>query len=152
MYHGDLHIGNVLLTDKKKFVFIDFERCTPHTAFTDPAERLLLCFLEKMYLFRYFFEIISSTHIALHKQVHDLFVKYFAEELKALTVDHNLTTLFCTILRETTATDENYSDFNFAKKVALDSLFHTALFKYNSKLYVFHQYLLARRFKMYIFE
>jgi thiamine kinase-like enzyme len=152
MYHGDLHIGNVLLTDKKKFVFIDFERCTPHTAFIDPAERLLLCFLEKMYLLRYFFEITSSTHIALHKQVHDLFVKYFAEELKALRVDHNWTTLFCTILRETTATDENYSDFNFAKKVALNSLFHTELFNYNGKLYVFHQYLLARRFKMYIFE
>ena len=152
MYHGDLHIGNVLITDKKKFVFIDFERCTPHTAFTDPVERLLLCFLEKIYLFRYFFDITSSTPIALHRLVHDLFVKYFVKQLEALRVHDNWTTLFRTILCTNSAADENYSDFNSEKKVALDNLFHAKLFKYNEKLYVFHQYLLARRFNIYLCE
>jgi hypothetical protein len=152
MYHGDLHIGNVLMTDKKQFVLIDFERCTPHAAFTDPVERLLLCFLEKIYLFRYFFEITISTHIVLHKQVHALFVKYFMNELKALVLVGNWTTLFCTILREITATDENYSDFTSAKQMSLDHLFHTQLFEYDGKSYVFHQYLLVRRFKLYICE
>jgi hypothetical protein len=146
MFHGDLHVGNVLVNDKKKFVLVDFERCTMHITF-DAAEHLLLCFLEKLYVFRFFFDLTSSTDIKLHKVVHTLFVKYFAEKQQDLTLDNDWATRFRTVLRENISEAESYSDFISAKKVALHNLFHAKLFKLNNKSYMFHQYLFERRFK-----
>jgi hypothetical protein len=149
MYHGDLHLGNVLMSGKKKkkFIFIDFERCTPHLAFPDPQERLLLCFLEKLYVFRFFFDLSADTPLNLHKDVHDLFVKYFVEKKKDLILDDNWTARFRPILLDYVVEAEEYRVFISAKKDALYNLFHTQLFECNSKLYVFHQYLLENRFK-----
>lgn len=140
-------MGNILMTDKSKFVFIDFERCTPQKAFADTEERQLLSFLDKLYMFRFFFDLAASSSIELHKKVHDLFVTYFEEQLRLLIVDDEWSTRFGSILRANNTEDENYSAFISSKRKALDNVFHTKLFKHQNKKYVFHQYLLERRFK-----
>ena len=147
MYHGDLHVGNILIADnKKKFIFIDFERCSPHAAFDDPLEKQLLCFLEKLYVFRFFFDLTEHTPIELHKLVHRLFVDYFTTHLQRLVVDDEWSALFSAITMNYSDND-NYSDLTSAKRNTLQSILHTKCFKCNNQLLMFHQYLLAKRFK-----
>lgn len=140
-------MGNILMPNKKRFVFVDFERSTTQQAFIDPGERELLCFLDKLYVFRFFFRITASTSIKSHKAVHDLFVNYFEDELQVLRVDDDWTARFGTILRANSAEVEDYNAFISAKEIALYNIFHTELFQHKNKSYVFHQYLLQRRFK-----
>jgi hypothetical protein len=147
MCHGDLHVGNILINDKKKFVFVDFERCVPHTAFVDIEEKKLLCYLEKLYVFRYFFELSANTNIESHKEVHKLFIKYFTDQLKQLLIDPQWISLFDLLLGNFDA-GETYCHLALQrKKLALDTIFKAEYFLHNSERYMFHKYFQQKRFE-----
>lgn len=147
MYHGDLHVGNILVNDKKKFVFIDFERCVSQTGFVDVEEKKLLCYLEKLYVFRFFFALAANTSVELHQLVHKLFVNYFTDQLKHLViVDTRWTLLFLNLLLGDFSAD--YRDQVLQKKLALNAIFEAEYFVYNSKRLKFYQYLQQKRFKL----
>lgn len=146
MYHGDLHIGNILINDKEQFVIIDFERCVPHRAFVDIEEKKLLCYLEKLFVFRLFFDLTANTGIESHKAVRELFVNYFTDQLKQLNVNAQWNLLFFNLLLGNFNADESYSQLVFQTKSALEEIFNAKHFMYNSQLFTFHHYLDQKRF------
>ena len=149
MFHGDLHIGNILINDdKQKFVIIDFERCVSHKAFVDIEEKKLLCRMEKLYLFRFFFRLGPNTCIESHKLVHGLFVEYFKDQWeKPPDDDWEVLTLPLSMYG---TNPDSYSQCILEKEFCLNTILEKECFQHNGQKLCFHKYLRQKRFKQCI--